>query len=280
MSDPEELKKSIKREIDDCDQYFESLRSINDITPFIQERKDEATAKLESIENLPAEVLDEVTPNIIPLQLKDEEHLHLAIPKLPIVDPKEMRRMLVSTSSVSTSMIIHNVVSFTGNNDEWKERAVNPFILLSRKGSQKSIIDKNLDLVNQSLRYLFDQAYDEYNSTRARGVGCDTAALKMRDVVQKLWGELFDATRKNNIKEANIRGELKSERHRQIVSKTLSPYSDNDLSTAIEGLFDMHVELSGIAKDPLTNDFRKLEILFSRWMLYISNLSQLLGSLP
>lgn len=279
MSESDELKKSIKEEIEQCDDFLKKASDISEIIPSVQERKEEAEAKAEAINSLPDEVLDEVAPQMLHFQTRGRERLSNTLPILPDIDVVYTRAILSMGSTSSDIELIASVVRTQPVLPDWAITFMKPFNDLADKQNRVSRIRDFYSHVQSFLGDLIDLALETTSSARGGGTDVDHACMRLRDVLEKIWGEISDMARsKLPAGERKHRLRHGTVSHRRIVAKSLSPTIEliDDLEELLERLSKLHSDLSKGSKDPFNTDLEYLEDVYSRWILHLFNLSRML----
>ncbi len=279
MSESDELKKSIEEEIEQCEDFLKKASDISEIITSVQERKEEAEAKAEAINSLPDDVLDEVAPQMLHFQTKDRERLLNTLPILPDIDVVYTRAIL---SIGSTSSDIELIASFVRTQPvlpDWAITFMKPFNELADKQDRVSRIRDFYSHVQSFLGGLIDLALETTSRARGGGTNVDHACMRLRDVLEKVWGEISDMARsKLPVGERKRRLSHGTVSHRRIVAESLSPTIEliDDLKELLENLSKLHSDLSKGSKDPFNNDLEYLEDVYFRWILHLFNLSRML----
>ncbi len=279
MSQSDILKKSIEEEIEQCDDFLKKASDISDIIPSVQERKEEAEAKAEAINSLPDEVLDEVAPQMLYFQTRDRERLSNALPILPNIDVVYTRAILSTGFTSSYIELIASVIRTEPILQDWAITFMKPFNDLTDKQDRVSRIRDSYSYVQSFLGDLIDIALVTTSSARVGGTNVDHACMRLRDVLEKVWGEICDMARSKLpavARERRLRHGTVS--HRRLVAESLSPTIEliDDLEELLKNLSKLHSDLSKASKDPFNNDLDYLEDVYSRWILHLFNLSRML----
>ena len=251
MSEVDELKNSIKKEIEECDEFLERTKNIVHLVPFIQERKQEAEAKYTALNVMPEDVLSELAPKLLPVQLSEQKRLEDFLPRVPQVDSERTQHYLVSGSTAAFYETMITPFPSELGVPVWVVPASKSFDLLAQQKAKKNTLPSILDKLKQNLGGMFTIADESFEKSKGGILGVDQAAIQMRDVIQQVWVGLTNHTKRKCPKD--IKGqhlELKKTAHREIVANCLAISQENrNLQLLLDNLFDLHSKLSSLCKE-------------------------------
>ena len=140
--------------------------------------------------------------------------------------------------------------------------------------SKKASLPLKLKDIDPNLPTLFSAAVDSYEKSKSQIVGLDNAAMRIRDLIQQLWGALAAKTQQNCGAQLSVkRLEIKKQAHREVVARCLASSNNaKELLIILDQLFQLTSELSKPAKDPMFNDHNRLDGFFSQVILQIDAL--------
>jgi len=148
-----------------------------------------------------------------------------------------------------------------------------------QKLSREEYLPNRLELINTGLGEAFNIAIDSYNKNKAEVIGVDQVAIQLRDILQQVWGGLCDLARsKNTDPTKNLNHlELKKVNDRGLVAEILADHriSNDDLVNLLSDMESLHSTLSGLCKDPLSNDSEKLDNCYNQWIAILDRISVL-----
>jgi hypothetical protein len=186
MAVADDLAKSIQNEIEACDGFLNRTQALSDLVPAVQERKEEAEAKRASLDAIPSDVLEELAPKLLSLQLADEERLRAGLPQVPLVNVPMVSAAVYSTTGTSTAEAITYIAPYVTSEDSWAPAAVKPFKELAERRSTSKYALERLRRLNPSIEPVYAAAQESFAKAKARMLSPDQAAIQMRDVVRAL----------------------------------------------------------------------------------------------
>lgn len=279
MSEVDDLKNSVKKEFEDCDEFLKRAKTVVDLVPLVQERKREAEAKQAALTGMPEDVIIEYAPKLLPIQLNDQRKLESSLPPLPLVSKEVF--MLSSASGTASAFheVIITAVRYTKPVPTWIQPVRRIFDALAQEKAKKAELPVALEKLQPRLGEAFTIAVESIEKSRSKMLGVDQAAIQLRDVIQQVWGGLAERARqKCSGTVGGQRLELKKQAHRIVVANCLAtPPENKTLVVVLDNLFKLADEPSGIGKDPLTSDLPTLETLYTGWFLQIDDLRKLVA---
>jgi len=279
MSDADKLKKSIQEEIEVCSDFLDGAKAINEVAPFVQERKEDVEAKAEAVQSLPPDVLDELAPQMLKSQETERNRLSKALPVISKFEVRHVRAMLSSASTSTDAEVVISVVSAHPKYPLWAPSFMKPFERLAQKQERVSQIRQAVERLDRPLSELVDLAVNTVESARGGVAEVDHACVRLRDVIEAVWGKL--ATRARQECADIIRGrhlEFRRDASRRLAAECLSPTDEvvGDVNLLLEHLATLHGELSVSSKKPFLDDRTYLDTVYSRWVLHLFNLARAL----
>lgn len=278
MSGKDELHKSVDEEIKDYSEYLSHAKAIADSVPIIEERKREAEAKKIALNNIPDDVMSELAPKLWQIQQEDDEMRWQYLPRLPQVSGRDSFPISTNASTASYFAAVSTIVSTGGAATVWMDPINDAYHELAESKASRIILPGLMGEVRSDLEQMFAAAHESVAKARNGIIGIDQAAVRMRGVVEQLWGSLV--SRANKECRNSVRGqrlELKKETHRQIIAECLLPLgTPKTLASLLDDLYALHQDLSPEAKNILGQDQSKLEQLYTRWVLQIEALLKIL----
>jgi hypothetical protein len=274
----DEISKILTKEIEICDEFLERTNITTQAVPDVQRKKDEAIAQLESINNIPDDLLEEVGPDIKLKHEKEKEKLENTIPKLPQIDLRILRVNLVSNTTSSSTDIVSSALM----HDRPETILFNyfrPLTSLADNEDRKNIIIDTFTKLKPHLGDYIKKAQETAMSARGGVAPIDLACQHLRSSIGKVWGEVVDFARKECDSLPNIHYQLKKDSHRKYISRCLGSNENNieSIDSLLHSLSDLYNELSPSSKNPFINDKQFFEEVTTRWNLHLYNLSQSLG---
>lgn len=277
MSDADELRNSVNKEVEDCDEFLERAKGIVDLVPLVQERKREAEAKKVALTKMPEDAIVEYAPKLLAIQLNDQQKLKTSLPALPQVNKELFLRISASGTTSAFYEAVVTTAHYTKPVPVWIQPVNEVFDSLAQEKAKKADLPIALEKLQPRLDVAFTVAVESVEKSKSKVLGIDQAAIQLRDVIQQIWGAL--AERSRQIRSESIGGqrlELKKQAHRIIVADCLATPSENKaLVLLLHNLFKLSDELSAICKDPLISDLPTLERLYTEWLLQIDDLRKL-----
>lgn len=277
MSTRKELIEAVKREISDYDDFLNRLRDLVDVAPIVNDLREDAKAKLTVIENIPNIYFEESSPRLLLLQEEDDQLRYRFLPAIPEADTS----MLNATTSGSTSAFYDEairIVKYEVHDTQWFEPIKNQYDHLVGYKQTRALLPGLMGSVRQDLLEMFTSANESVEKSFSGILGVDQAAIRMRDVVEQLWGAMVEHVSRNNEDEVG-RLKLRRESHRKFVAECLSiTGTQKSLSALLDDLYALHQDLSPQSKDILADDLNLLKNLHNRWILQIDGIVKIVLS--
>jgi hypothetical protein len=279
MCEVDELNASVDREINYYDVCLAEIKEYVELVPSIMRRKQEAEAKKAFLENAPADVVDEFAQTVLQIQLDDEKQVFEFIPTLPRLSDKT-KIFLESASSTGTvyQTVASGVVKYQeaqGDDITWVSPVIEIFTELAK--SYETDLPGKLDQVNRDLGESFVVARESVEKARGGIIKIDQAIMHMRDVLNQLWAGLVSLARSKSRIPQGL--EMRRESARLAVAKELATNEihNEKLVLNLQSLAQLYRDCSEteIGKNPLGKDFSKMEELYSRWIMIIHTLTDL-----
>lgn len=272
MSTVDDLRDSINKEIRDYEEFLSHLKDLVQLVPQVQEWNEEAQTKLVALDNLPDDVLVENAPLLFEVQVDEQRQRQEILPHLPEV------RLEVSvyagTSGSTTSVLYESAtraIPTGGSVPPWMSPIHEAYQRLVENKVQKATLPEYMGAVRQDLRAMFTLANSSFDQAKSSIIGTDQATIRMRDVIEQLWGALVEHAKRKCGDIPQKQGlELRRELHRHQIADCLGvPTSQKVLTLHLDDLYKLHQDLTPGAKKPLEHDVAKLEELHTRWILQI-----------
>jgi hypothetical protein len=279
MTHRDELIKSIRTEIADCEEFLARASEASELAPAVQKRKQDAEARLRAFQIPPEEVFVEMGPEMMARQEREAQRLHGLLPSLPRMDVEYITMNMSGTSSSTDSELMAKLVRVDPSQVSWYPAFIAPLSGLVRDQDTEDQIIQSLNSLNPDLRRYAVKALSTTSSALGGVASVDLACQHLRSVIQKTWGELAAQAISLFPSIKNQRLGLSKEAHRKTVAKHLSASIGNteQVEEILAAISSLYMELSGSAKDPFQDDIQYLDDVFTRWKLHLTNLFQALG---
>jgi hypothetical protein len=165
--------------------------------------------------------------------------------------------------------MIHSTIGDVEKQEAWHIDFDYIFVKLAEDKLQEEAIKSNLDQINPHIAELFSQVISTYQKSKLRLMGLDLAAIRMRDFIEKLWGEFVDMARQKDIdQKLKSRFELKVEHDRRKIGNIISlPGKQTQCCNHLDNLYKFFKKLSPPAKNPEFNDLFLLQELYTEMVL-------------
>lgn len=281
MLDKEKMEESLKRDLDSCKDYLSRVKPIVELVPAVEKRLKEDEAKLVYFEKMPEDIIEEQLPNQLSIQIEDEKRWRDNLPILPVITDEMKITVMAHSTSGSSSDYLTNAetahMTFQYHDDAGVLEVKNVFSQLAKDREQQDNIDKKLAQLHSELSTMFQDAQKSFVQSQYGTTGIDQAAKRLRDVIQRTWGELADRARGRKSADSLA---LRRERDRTYVANNLT--TDDHKRKKLIVLFGNMAKLSsdlsqtGFMKSSLSNDYPKLESFHDRWILLLFDLTTLL----
>jgi hypothetical protein len=197
------------------------------------------------------------------------------------------------SSSTGTSYAFQEMAYMASELEPWPssedmKSVVNQFNQLANDKSRKSEIPKRLDELHKDFGKMFVIAQQSYIKAKNRTINVNLAATDLRNVYQQIWGNLANYSEKMDPEKWQEiqHKEFKKPKHRKIVSKciTSNDLDKDKLELLLDNMYRLHTDLSEtiFGKNPLSKDLERLNELYSKWIIQIDDLVNLVdfSSLP
>lgn len=291
MIQKEEWKKSIKNEIEQCNDYLKNAKDISDFSTNIEEKKKDAEAKLLFVEGMPESILTELGGTLFTNQKSDEEQLKLHIPGLPSINSESRRYFTYGTSDSSAYYeIVHAIClpsehsstrwAFSQIEIESIDTVNKAYSELAEDKAKRQNLPPLLDKIKYKLGDEFLVTINNYDKAKSRIVGIDQSAIQMRDVIEHLWGGLVNLARTVGPPKYNdVKLKIDQKGKMIVVNCIISDVIEKrKLILLLDNLSNIKSEISdsNFGKNPLTDDMNKLEDIYHRWILVISDIAYFL----
>jgi hypothetical protein len=271
MSAVEDLRNSVKKELEHYDSFLSRAKDIVEAVPQVHEWREEAKTKWFALEHMPEEVLKEEAYGLLGFQHGEEKARLAVLPALPQI-PNGLRTAHIASGS--TAIFYESVARTTSEACSvpyWLPPISQAFGSLAAAKVQKAALPGLLAQIRPDLGKVFSLANASVDQAKNSIIGSDQAAVRMRDVVEQLWGALADRAKGrcgDHQRTQNL--ELKREANRHLVADCLSTaQSQKSLSALLDSLYSLHTDLSPESKNMLHHSAEKLESLHTRWILLL-----------
>lgn len=285
MRDSDKLKKVITDRIQQEDDTLKKIAKLIEISPIIQQQKDEDQTSLELINTMPEDFVEEMSGRWLSLELERKNFLEKIWPDLPEINPNFVPISLTSASGTASPYITSGsnlVQSFILEERELPDWANHTSIIVNNftsKVEQRNYLPGRLNIINSNLGDLFIIAQNTFRKCQNNIIGVDLCAIHLRDVIQQLWGGLTaKASSINTNKRINTSGlKLKKPGDRDLVAEILSKeiFSKNRMILLFSDLYNLHYKLSDtrFGKNPLNKDVVLLKSYYNQWLSLIDAIS-------
>lgn len=273
------LEKSIKDELDALDEAAGRTASIASLLPWLDEKRDEAQAKLFAVKNAPKDFVSEVSPQLIVSQRRDTDRARSLSQLIPPVDPDRIRYSASGTSSSDFSQVIIRTFPDPAQRPSWVPPVVHQFSAVADRKAKLESLPRAMELLKEGLGRTFTAADNSIAQAKAHVIQPHQAASSMRNVIQDTWGALLERAR---LPESGISQEkhyeLKKPSHRAAASAALvAPALQASYAHSLEDLYTIYRDLSSLSKKTGTPPLKLLHDLRIRWIL---GLDAVITSLP
>jgi len=271
MSDSDALNKSMDEEESLWVNFIDYANQITSLVPLAQQKKEEIQAKRRSNSVIPKDELDEMAPGLLAIQRSDEQKTRLALGGIPHATGFTLNVLEYTTASSTMGTAIVHMASIAPDPYPWLQEAITPFTEIAQQKATAGTLEMRLRRIDPGLGTKFEVEEVSFQRAKAGNLGIDQAAAQLRDLLQRVWGEVVQGARQvEPRKMGNRRVELGSESNRDYVAECLVRY---DAQASLKLLFDSmgraHKDLSSISKDPLYNDVGRLINLHTEVVLQL-----------
>lgn len=279
MTDHGKFEESLKREISHLDRLLDILKGLVNIVPNIQERKREAEAKLSLAENVPDDIIEEIYPGLLDIQLREEKLIDDKVSHFGRVSYILMKPMDSSSGTSSAYQeIVFDPPQFDHNIYPNMDTVKDGFISLAKDKSRKSETPKKLSNIREDLGDMYEEVRNSIEKAKGGIINVNQAVMDMRNVLQQIWGALAQKAEEDKPEKWHgIQNKgFKKQNHRTIVADCLTDNNlDRDkLLILLNNMYSLFTDLSAtdLSKNPLSDDIDRLNILYNRWIIQIDDL--------
>jgi hypothetical protein len=270
-----QYKSRIQDELNTYNSILDKANKIVSIVPRVEELKEEAVAKLLAADELPEDILEELTPRLLVDHDSDLSYMKFLDNSLPDINPT--RALFSSTSGTSSAITATITTAYPEPIDRpiWATNVIDRFSEIADLKTKRNELPQAISALSASLGEEFRRAEESIQKAKAGIIQPHQAAGSMRNIIQQVWGE-FVARANNNpigIRPSNKRYELKKAAHRAEISKAISG-SPNPaiLEERLAILYGVYQDLSGLSKKTGTPHLKLLHDLRTRWILALDSL--------
>ena len=270
MSENETEKEKFFKLIDEDQSLIQgvtsSIKDLNNSILSLDLRHKENNALKNALSFVPDDVAEELIPKIIGPYEQAHQDLLKSDTTLRSLGP--IHGSTDGSSSAFLS-IVNTTIGDEEKEESWHKKFDSEFEKLAEENLQKELIISSLSRINPYLADLFSQAIDTYKKADLRFLGLDVAAIRMRDFVEKLWGEFVDIARmKDTSNQLKNRFELRVDNDRKKIANLIAlPNKHLQCSNHLDNLQKLHQKLSPPAKDPNFENFLMLKNLYTEMVL-------------
>lgn len=222
---------------------------------------------------MPEDVAEEIAPKLLTMQ---RESFQLFQSRIPKIAQFHFNLSTNSTSSGTASIYQSEISSLYKNypTETWAKDSLESFDQLANEKATKSSLLIKLGSIDANLPAFFSAAVDSYGKSKSHIVGLDNAAMRIRDLIQQLWGALVARAQQNcGTKIGKNRLALSRSADREKVSLCLAnPNNKKELLLVLNQFSELWLDISGPAKDPMFSDQKSLEDFYTRTILQIDAL--------
>jgi hypothetical protein len=269
----DELKQSIKDDIKESDDMLATIKALSDAAPHIEERKQELQTLYVTLERMPDGIIEEIAPRLLIAHRDSREQFHTQVPDLA-----DLSHIRISPSpSTGTAGTFYAEIAPVYDRyvtEPWAKDLLTPLDDLAQHKAAKSALSVKLAKLSPELPGILLAATDSYEKSKSGIAGLDQAAMRMRDVIQQLWGELAAKAQQNcGPRIGKARLELSKLQDRQKVSICLAlNQKENELLYVLDQLSQLHLDLSAPAKNPSFGNRGLLDDFYTRLILHTDSL--------
>jgi hypothetical protein len=276
----QESNENAQKAIDDS---IKGIKGQTEFIPFLNERKMELEATHKLIDSAGEAEIDEGYSKLLPFQKRDEQHFTELRGLIGNVH-MGLQRAQYDTSGTGTAYIdfAYSLAPTTPFKGDIGPSVTEIFKDVTIYKAHKEEIPQKLSLLNSDLGKMFSLVHDNYEKAKSGVMTVKQAVSDMRDVLNKLWGNLAELSfTKDPEKWRGINKKLfRKSSHRQIVSECLIDDLTNrgKFKLLLDFMYTLYGEMSdtAIGKNPLSQDYPKLDEFFTRW---ISQIDGIIGML-
>lgn len=283
MSNAEDLKRSVQNEYEHWDKTIKKIKLLADLIPNLEERKKEAKAKMVFVNNMPLDFLEEISPNLIQIQIADENKIaNFKMDDISISASYPLSNLSDTSGSISSFDSFTNLIKDNSSPSEAvPTKITQEFQLLADEKAKKLSILENLRKINIELEAVYIQVNDNYIKCLNGIMNINQVAMDMREIIRMLWGELSQIAKTKHPENFNFQhNQHKTENHRIAVAKSLSNSFDKQhrIQRNLKIMYDLTIKISStdFGKYPLAKDMEKLKEIRTSFVIQIDQLMSLI----
>jgi hypothetical protein len=278
LGNKNELIASVQREIARYEEFLARSTEASELASAVQQKKEEAEARLQALRAVPDDVLDEAGGPLLIRQEQETERIDQTLPVIPKMNVHYITASLNSTGTSSDSEVVARIVRFDQAQTSWYPAFIAPLTRLAESQGREEYLFEAYARLNPDLRKRLQKAVRTARSALGGVAAPDLASEHLRGALQKVWGELCSLARRTCRDVGRKRLELSNPAHRHQVAACLGTKRNNsgELEELLSSLSALYGDLSSAAKDPFQDSAQQLEELFTRWRLHLYNVAQAL----
>src|ERR1700690_610197 len=272
MSKKKEFEESFDNEEKAIDESIKLIRDQVDRVPFLNERKMEINANRLLIQNAKDEEVDELYSKLLPIQKSDEQNFMNFRLKL-----SEVKFVFnVTTNSTSGTASVFQNFEYEVRRESslpiMSSNVISAYKEVADYKSHKVEIPKRLDQLHDGLGTMFSLVHDNVDKAKNKVIIVKDAVSDMRDVLNQLWANLADRAEKSSPEKwrSITNKQFKKKSHHKIVAECLIqvPFNRAKFELLLNNMYELYGEMSdtSIGKNPLSQDYQKLDEFYSRWV--------------
>ena len=279
MADSGKFEESCKRELSHLDKISDQTKGLVDKSSIIQERKQEVEVKLEIAKNVPDDIIEEIYPGLLDIQLREEKLLDDKVSHFVQASDVIMLSMSSSTGTFSAYQPIvfdphQSDLNIYPNMDKVKDK----YDSLAKDKSRKKETPKKLFNISADLGDMYVVVRNSVDKQKGGLINVNQAVMDMRNVLQQIWGALAQKAKEGKPEKWHgiQHKEFKKQKHRSIVADCLTDNNldEDKLLILLNNMYGLFTEMSptDLSKNPLSKDVDGLNILYVKWIVQIDDL--------
>lgn len=275
MSKRKELQDTNNNILKAIDESFKKIKEVVDSEPKLHERKMEAEAFNVLLEHASDVDIEEMYGKLLPIQERDKQSYTLLNSQLGEVN-KVFNQVYVNTSGTTSASV---EIAYK------QVEIVRPYMLaepvrlayqeIADYKSRKVEIPKRLAVLRPDLGKMFLSVHDTVIKAKNKTITVKQAISDMRDVLNQVWANLANlaATKYPDKWKGISSKQFKNIDHHKLIAECLmnNPINKGKFELLLNNMYSLFTDMSqtSIGKNPLSEDYDKLEEFYSRWIIHI-----------
>lgn len=261
----------LQEKSDHLGDFLEEAKKVNEIIPTVKQAKEEADFALKMFGNMPSEMASEIDNKKVEYVLSEDlSFWKNNIPSLKI-DTQRVTYSGSGASGTASEVVFSQIVSLHDTQKPqyvtWTEPYIDQYRTMQEKQDKASAVSKFISAVKPALKNEFDEANTAYIKADSGISDSKDAAIKMRNVLEHLLGNLVDKARQTPKEQVKQKVPVQWD----FFSKRLAIGGEGSLEYSILSKknidhANLHEELTNLSKNLVDDPQPKLKVIYTKWI--------------